>query len=146
RLSNRWQGNLGYTFSKAEGLPTTGQDPNDDINAGGRLSIDRPQMFIVQSTYEIPSIAVVITGSFQAVQGTPFAPQALVQLPQGRRAINIEAPGSYRYSMQKPLSFRISKILFQHGQRRLDLGTEILNVLQDEAEDTIITQNYFSPT
>lgn len=151
RMSQRWQANVSYTFSDAKGLAptgaTTGQDPNDYINAAGLLPTDRPNMFTATGGYELPKVAVLVSSSYMYAQGTPYAPQALISLPQGRRSVNIAPPdGTYRFPSQNLLSFRISKILFRRADRRLELATEIMNALQDKAFDQILTRNFFSPT
>jgi hypothetical protein len=147
RWSRNWQANVAYTFSKAEGLTSTGQDPNDNINAAGRLETDRPHVFVASSTFEVPKLLVLVSTNLLISQGHPFAPEALIQLPQGRRSVNIEAPtGEFRYPRQDLLNFRFSKILFRTGTRKLEVAAELMNVLQDTAHDQILTGNFFSPT
>jgi hypothetical protein len=144
RRSNRWQANVAYTFSKSEGLQTTGQDPNDDINNDGRTSLDRPHMFTVVGGYEIPVINVQGTVNFMALSGAPYAPQALVQLPQGRRSINIEPAGNYRLPSVHLMYMRFSRDVFRMGSRRVSVGAEIMNVLQDKGANAVQTQNLFA--
>jgi hypothetical protein len=146
RWSRGWQANVSYTLSKSDGLTSTGQDPNDDVNATGRLSSDRPHMFVGGGTVEIPRIALMASFHLMAVTGEPFAPQALVSLPQGRRSVNIEPPGGYRYPSQELLYLRFTKVLLRRGDRRLELGAEIANALQDKSHNSLITQNFFSST
>jgi hypothetical protein len=146
RMSQRWQAAVSYTYSKSEGLTTTGQDPNDNINAAGRLSLDRPQMVVATGTYEVPVIDMAVSASLMSVTGAPYAPQALIQLPQGRRAINIEPPGSYRLPSQRLLDIRVTKIMFRRGDRRLELSAELANALQETAHASVVSQNFFSAT
>jgi hypothetical protein len=147
RWAQRWQGSFAYTFSRAKGRITSGQDPNDDINADGLLALDRPHIIAAVATYEIPKIAVQVSTNFMRATGNSVAPQALVQLPQGRRSVNIEpSNGTYRLPSQELLHLRLGKILFRRGDKRLDLGAEIWNLLQDTANNAILTQNFFSPT
>src|SRR5205823_8940103 len=58
RLANGAQFSAGYTRQQAEGLEfggNGGQDPNDYINVEGGLgSRDRPNMFSLLGSYEIP--------------------------------------------------------------------------------------------
>jgi len=147
RFSQGWRANFSYTYSKAEGLVTTEQDPNVSINAGGLQDFDRPHVFMATGSYEIPKIEVMASTSFVSASGAPFAPEALVQLPQGRLSINIaEADGTYRRPRQDILSLRFAKLLFRQGSRRLEVATEARNLLQDVAHENIITANFFSPT
>jgi hypothetical protein len=75
RRSNGWQAMGSYTFSRVSGLlassgggpsepqlssvveasrPTFGRDPNDLTNASGRLNNDRPHLFRVMGTVDLP--------------------------------------------------------------------------------------------
>jgi hypothetical protein len=82
-----------------------------------------------------------------SASGNPYAPQALVQLPQGRLSINIEeADGTYRMPYQNSLNLRFTKLLFRQADRRLEIGTEIRNVLQDEGFESVVTRNFFTAT
>ena len=69
---------------------------------------------------------------------------ALIQLPQGRRAINIEPAGDYRMPSQELLWVRIQQSLFRRGMKRIDLTAEIANALQDTANDQVATRTYFA--
>jgi hypothetical protein len=152
RLSNRWQANFAYTYGRGDGLvngnansTTSGQDPNAYINANGELQYDRPHIITVVSSYQIPKFDANVSASVMAVSGLAYAPQALVQLPQGRLSINIAAPGDdYRFPFQKLLWLRFNKSLFRHGTRRIDLGAELDNTLQNTAFDGVATQNFFA--
>jgi hypothetical protein len=150
RMARKWQTNVSYTYSKAEGLTTggtTGQDPNDYINLSGRLSPqDRPHMFMASATYEVPRVAVFIGANYQGMSGTPFAPQTQITLPQGRRTINIAPPdGTYRLDQQQLLHLRFSKILSWKAAR-FELIAQIQNVLQNKADLGVTTQNFFAST
>jgi hypothetical protein len=146
RWSHRWQANWAYTYSKAEGLTETGQDPNDNINNGGRLGTDRPHMLVGGAQYQVPRLDVQVAGQLMAITGTPYAPQALVTLPQGRRSVNIEPAGNYRLPNVKLLYVRFTKTLFRHGDSRLELATEIANALQDKGHSSIVSRNFYSTT
>jgi hypothetical protein len=90
RMSNRWQGTVGITLSKSEGIqatntarstPTTsptsaasngfGQNPNDYVNADGRLIGDRPVLFKTQLLYDI-GWGVTLAGNYQFQSGRPW--------------------------------------------------------------------------
>jgi hypothetical protein len=145
RFSARWQVNGSYTRGSARGLITTGQDPNDDVNNVGYLSPqDRPHMASAVITYNIPKIDVPFAASYMYMGGRPWAPQAQINLPQGRRSVNIDSPGSYRYSAQNLLHFRATKALFRVRDHRVQLNFMLLNVLQDTGEQTYVTRNFYS--
>jgi hypothetical protein len=154
RLSRRWQANMSYTYSRAEGLiggnlgtSTSGQDPNAYINAAGLLPTDRPHMFAATSSYEVPRIDLVIAGNFMSLTGTPYARQALISLAQGRTTINIAPPdGTYRFPAENILSIRADKILFRKRHRRLDAGLELMNALQNEGVTSLVSQIYNAST
>src|SRR5262249_45604896 len=79
--------------------------------------------------------------------GQPFAPQALVQLPQGLTTVNVvPADGTYRYNAQKLLILRFEKNLFRRGSRRLELAAELANALQDKSALTLVSQVLASST
>jgi hypothetical protein len=146
RWSQRWLANAAYTYSRAEGLATTGQDPNSDVNGGGRLTLDRPHMFFATMAYEVPRIDGQLSVNYMGVSGTAFAPQALIQLPQGRLAVNIEPAGGYRRANQHLLSFRFSKVVLRFGERRLEVAAQMNNATNNQANQGIVTATYFSDT
>jgi hypothetical protein len=147
RLSHRWQANLSYTRSRAEGLVTTQQDLNGNINAGGLLSMDRPNMFVAEASYQLPKLDAMVSTNFIAMQGNPYAPQALVALPQGRTLVNIAAAdGSYRLPSQELLYFRYVQTLFRRGSQRLELTAELANALQNTAYMSVVSQVLGSAT
>jgi hypothetical protein len=144
RLANRWRTNFSYTYSKAEGLITTGnngRDPNDFTNAEGRLSTDRPHILLVSGSYEIPRAEVQIAANLMALSGTPYTRQASIALPQGRRNINIEpADGTYRVPAQRLLYIQFTKLLFRTATRRIELTGELANALQDKGYLSVASQ------
>jgi len=142
RYSHRWQGNVGYAYSRLKGLTAGAVDPNDVTNAEGPQNIDRPNMLTLTGAYDVPKIDVQFSGNLVAVQGTPYAPIVQIALPQGRRSINIQPVGSYRGPTEKHLYFRVSKILFRREQRRIELSGEVRNALQDTTNQTRITTVY----
>src|SRR5439155_5673058 len=154
RMSHRWQGQLNLTVSQSRGLRLTGnvgRDPNDVTNATGRLNpTDRPVMFTANASYDVPRIDVRVSANYQNLSNVPFAPVASVALPQGRRNINIDAPGAFRAERISLLYLRFNKIIQVPGGRRLELIANLVNALQSEAPtgtgtSNYITFNYFSP-
>ena len=167
RPSKRWHALASYTFSRTYGLqassgataadpqvstvapafPTTtfGRDPNNLKNAYGRLPNDRPHMFRAIGTIEVPRVRLMVAGSFQYFSGKPWAASAQVSLPQGDQRILLEPRGSRRLSSQSLLDLRVSRsIPFGRG-RRGEILFDVLNVLNDTAEESLATDNLFSP-
>jgi hypothetical protein len=146
RFTNHWRGSIGYTRSSSTGMVTTGMDPNSLVNNVGGLSPqDRPNMVVANSQFDVPKIDTQFAISFMSMGGRPFAPQAQINLPQGRLSVNIESPGSYRYHTQNILSMRASRALFRKGAHRVLLNFAVDNILQDTGEQSFVTQNFYSP-
>jgi hypothetical protein len=122
-----------------------GRDPNDLTNATGSLANDRTHMFRIQAAAEIPRIGVLMGISFQHLTGKPWAGEALVRLPQGTRAIFVEPRGSRRLASQTLLDLRLSKTLRLGRKVRAELLVDVLNVLNEAAEEAVISRNVFSP-
>src|SRR4029453_16225901 len=154
-----------YTFSRAYGLQvssgtvasgeqlstltstgTFGEDPNDLENARGRLANDRPHMFRVMGSTDVLPTGFVLAANFQQYSGKPSAASANVSLPQGDRRVLLEPPGSRRLSPQSLLNLRVSKTLRLGDMGRVELLMDVLNVLNDTAEEGLGTDNLFSPT
>jgi len=167
RRSNGWQALASYTFARAYGLqassgataadpqvstvapafPTTtfGRDPNSLTNADGRLPNDRPHMFRVMGTIDVPRTGFSVGASFQYFSGKPWAATAQVGLPQGDQRILLEPRGSRRLSSQSILDLRVSRTIPLRGSGRVELILDLLNALNDTAEEALATDNLFSP-
>src|SRR5206468_5406089 len=129
RRSSGWQAFGSYTFSRAYGLQaysgttaggpqvstvgappgsfspgiTFGRDPNDLTNASGRLPNDRPHMFRVMGTIDLPRTGFSVGANLQYFSGKPWAATAQISLPQGDQRILLEPRGSRRLSSQSLL-------------------------------------------
>ena len=155
RLATHWMLNVNYAYSKTEGLQvpgttvfasTVGQDPNDYVNLTGRLTPnDRPHVLSVTGSYEFREIGVQVSGNLALMSGLPYAPQIQVVLPQGRRNVNFDEPGSYRLPSEEWLFLRASKLLFRNGPRRLELGVELRNTLQETSDGSLASRVFSSP-
>lgn len=145
RYANRWQGNVSYTYSRFRGLTAGAVDPNDVTNAEGPQSIDRPNAFTATGSYSLERFDVQFSGNVILLQGTPYAPTVQIRLPQGRRSVRLDAPDAFRGPTEKHVSFRVSKILFRTGTRRLELSGEVRNAFQDTGNQTRITTVYGDP-
>jgi hypothetical protein len=167
RRSHGWQALGSYTFSRTSGLlsssgaaagdpqvstvapafPTTtfGRDPNNLTNAYGRLPNDRPHMIRVTGAIDVPHTGVVVAANFQYFSGKPWAASTQISLPQGDQRILIEPRGSRRLSSQSLLDIRVSRSLQVGGMGRIELLLDVLNALNDTAEEALATDNRFSP-
>ena len=168
RRSNGWQAFGSYTLSRTSGLQPSsgttadgaqvstiapslifGRDPNDLTNAHGRLPGDRPHAFRAMGSVEVPRTGMVIAASMQYFSGKPWAAVALVGLPQtnnqATQRVQLETRGSRRLSSQALLDMRVSKTFSFGGSRRIELLVDVLNVLNDTAEEGLVSENLFSP-
>ena len=162
RWADNWQGLLSYGWSDASGIipssnravgnsqesrvrsSSVGRDPNDFTNAEGNLLNDRTHMFRITGAFEIPVIDVRVGANLQAFTGKPYAANARVRLPQGSRTINVETPGARRLPTQKVLDLRISKIFRFGDTGKIELLADILNLLNEDATEDVVSQNVFS--
>jgi len=169
RRSRGWQASGSYTLSRATGLQTAsgttaagaqvstvappqpsafGRDPNDLTNARGRLANDRPHMFRLMGAVDVPRTGLMIAGNLQYFSGKPWAASGLVALPQtnnqSTERVLLEPRGSRRLSSQTVLDLRISRVMAVGRAHRVELMLDVLNLLNDTAEESIATDNIFS--
>jgi TonB dependent receptor/Carboxypeptidase regulatory-like domain len=164
RSSNGWQAFGSYTFSRATGLQASsgttavgaqsstvalpslpfGRDPNDLTNARGRLSNDRPHALRTMGTVDVPRTGVVVAANLQIFSGKPWASTAQIVLPQGDQRILLERRGSRRLPSQSLLDLRVSRSIHFGGAGRIDLLVDVLNALNDTAEESLASENLFS--
>jgi hypothetical protein len=129
---------------------TFGRDPNDLTNANGRLPNDRPHMFRATGSVEVPRTHFVVAANLQVFSGKPWAATALVSLPQNTaQRILLEPRGTRRLSSQSLLDLRVSRTI-SLGTARIELIADILNALNDTAEeglatDTLSSANFGQP-
>jgi outer membrane receptor protein involved in Fe transport len=174
RRSNGWQAFGSYTFSRAYGLQaysgttaagpqvstvgappgafstgpiTFGRDPNDLTNATGRLPNDRPHMFRTMGSIDVWRTGFAFAANLQISSGKPWAATTVVSLPQnGQQRILIEPRGSRRLPVQSLLDLRLSRPFTIGSRGRIELLVDLLNALNDKAEESVATDNLFSPT
>jgi hypothetical protein len=165
RMANGWQASGSYTYSQARGLlvssaspadgaqvsspgpaGTFGRDPNNFTNAEGRLPNDRPHVFRVTGVYQVPRVGMSVAGNLQIFSGKPWASTTQVSLPQGDQRILLEPLGTQRLSTQSLLDLRVSKTLRMGQTGHVDLLFDVLNVLDETANEAIATDNRFSTT
>jgi hypothetical protein len=166
RRSHGWQAFGSYTFSRASGLQpssgaaaagsqvstiagapylTFGQDPNSLTNARGRLPNDRPHMLRVMGSFDVPRTGLVVATNVQHFSGKPWAATAQITLAQGDQRILLEPRGSRRLSSQTLVDLRVSRPISIRGSKRVELLVDVLNALNDTAEEALAAENLSSP-
>jgi hypothetical protein len=123
---------------------TFGRDPNDLSNARGLLPNDRPNIFRVMGGVEVPRTGLVVAANMQYFTGKPWAATALVTLPQGDQRIQLEPRGSRRLSSQSLLDLRVSRSIAFRSLGRAELMVDVLNLLNETAEESLATDNLFA--
>ena len=174
RRANGWQAFASYTYSRAFGLQasggataaapqvttvapppsaglTFGQNPNDLTNARGRLPNDRPHVLRVMASADVPRTGLLFAVNFQHFTGKPWATAATVRLEGSDRRILIEPRGTERLSSQSILNARLSRAFRIGSGIRIDLMLDVLNLLDDSAEeslvsDVLLTETRVNPT
>src|SRR5262249_36579886 len=164
RMANRWQAFGSYTFSRATGLQAAsgttpggaqvstialspgifGRDPNDLTHARGRLPNDRPHMFRIMGTVEVPRTGLMIATNFQYYSGKPWAATAQLTPPQGSQRIALEPRGARRLSSQSLLDLRVSRTIVSGGLGRIELLLDVLNVAKITAAEELASDNRFA--
>jgi len=126
RYSHNWMLNASLTYSKSEGLNTlaratdarqqgiiwmgdySGRDPNDLINAYGRMPSDRPWILKVQAGYTLPwDILAGFNWIYQT--GRPYLSFTGFRLNQGFRKVIAEPRGDDRFPNWSMIDFRLQK-------------------------------------
>jgi hypothetical protein len=118
----------------------TVKDDQGGVLSGAEVRVSSPALIGA----DLPRTGVGVAASLQYFTGKPWAATAQIPLPQNnQQRILLEAPGSRRLSSQTLLDLRVS--------RRIDLGgvgfellVDVLNLLNDTAEEGLATDNLFS--
>jgi hypothetical protein len=166
RRSHGWQAFGSYTLSRASGLQassgaaaagsqvstisgapylTFGQDPNSLTDARGRLPNDRPHMLRAMGSVDVPRTGLVVAANVQYFSGKPWAATAQIALPQGDQRILLEPRGARRLSSQTLVDLRVSRTISFGGSTRVELLVDVLNALNDTAEEGLATDTLISP-
>jgi hypothetical protein len=104
-------------------------------------------MFRMMGAFDLPGTGVAIGANFQYFSGKPWAATTLVSpLPQGDQRVLIEPRGSRRLSSQSLLDLRVSRGFEVAAGARIDLALDLLNTLNNTAEEALASDNLFSPT
>ena len=102
-------------------------------------------MFRVMGSVDVPRTGFVVAANLQHFSGKPWAATAQIALPQGDQRILLEPRGSRRLSSQSLLDVRVSRTIAFGGVGRIELLVDVLNALNDTAEEGLATDNLFSP-
>ena len=102
-------------------------------------------MFRVMGSADVARTGFVFAANLQISSGKPWAATALVSLPQNtQQRILIEPRGSRRLSSQSLLDLRLSRTIAFGRLGRIELLMDVLNALNDTAEEGLATDNLFS--
>jgi len=91
-------------------------------------------------------LGFVFAGALYISSGKPWAATAQVSLPQGDQRILLEPRGARRLSTQTLLDLRLSRTIDVGRIGRVELVVDVLNALNETAEEGLATDNLFSPT
>jgi hypothetical protein len=89
---------------------------------------------------------VRLAASLQHFSGKPWAATTQERLPQGSRRIMLEPRGTRRLASQSLLDLRVSNTLAVFRGGTADLILDVLNVLNDTAEEALISDNFLAAT
>jgi hypothetical protein len=97
-------------------------------------------MLRVMGSADEPRTGLVFAANLQHFTGKPWTAAAQVTLPQGDVRVLLEPRGSRRLSSQTLLDIRISRPVRLGNAGRLELMLEVLNLLNDSAEESLATE------
>ena len=165
RMSSGWRASGSYTFSRVAGLQAAsgttadgaqtstvapanmfGSDPNNLTNADGRLPNDRPHVLRLTGVVQVPLVGLLVSAHLQHFSGKPWAVAAQVSLPQGNQRILLEPRGTRRLSSQSILDLRVSKTRRLGDAGRVELLMDVVNLLNDTAEEALVSDVLGSAT
>jgi hypothetical protein len=102
-------------------------------------------MFRLASAIDVRRTGFVVAANFEYFSGKPWAATAQMALQQGDQRILLEPRGSRRLSSQSLLDVRVSRAIRLRGAGQVELLLDVLNALNDTAEESVATDNLFSP-
>ncbi|HEX7137783.1 MAG TPA: hypothetical protein VF219_08050, partial [Vicinamibacterales bacterium] len=162
RMSNRWQMQASYVWSRLDGVQqgintnsTTTRNvydftnPNNTIDFGagpgqGRGANDQPQAFKLLGSYQA-KWDIVVGANFQSLVGLPIDRTLTVPFAQGSRNLGVDPRGTYRADTLNLLSLRADKGFRFGGSHRAAVSVEVHNVLNSSAGQSsygALTQGY----
>jgi hypothetical protein len=150
RMSDNWSMLASYTYSKQEGNLGQGygiiqgfsgwSDPNDWVNAGGRLSLDRPHQLKLSGTYVAP-FDIYVSPVVTYYSGAPWTPTVTI----GDATVNIEeTTGDRRFENQFNIDFRVEKAFMFQDRYRVGIIFDMFNALNDDSYTNYFSRNITS--
>jgi hypothetical protein len=161
RMSNRWQLQGSYVWSRLDGdqqgISTNSTtvravydytNPNNLIDTvrNGRGLNDQPHAFKLLGSYQAPW-GINVGANYQALSGLPRDRNLTVALAQGSRGIPVDPRGTYRADFLNLLSLRGEKGVRFGGAHRASFIAELHNVLNSSAGQSaygVLTQGFAS--
>jgi hypothetical protein len=111
-----------------------GSDPNNYINAEGRLQGDRPHMFRVQGVVRLPG-DVMFSASLDLSSGRAHNRQIRVRgLGQGTATVIMEPSGAYRFDPLRVVDIVVGKRVKVGSKANLKFDAYVYNLLNSETE------------
>jgi hypothetical protein len=166
RFSRGWQLHASYVYSRSWGSDdniwgeysearTSGlgasllfSNPNYQINAAGRLTIDPTHALKISGSYQIPGVDVVLGLFYSFASGETYSRQIRVPddidpdpVSNFHEFVYIlgEERGTFRYPSQHNLDLRLEKF-FSRSRFRLGFVVDIFNVFNSGAPTWVQTQ------
>ena len=142
RMSNRWQMQGSYVWSRLDGdLWLDYTNPNNQLAFVGQgatatssntTSPDQPHAFKLLGSYQAPW-GVTVGANYQALSGLPQDRNLSVAFAQGTSNIRVEPRGTYRADNLSLLSLRAEKGFRFNGSNRASFIVELHNALNSSA-------------
>ena len=143
RMKDRWQLSGSYVYSRSDGNKGQGHNesqgavfsnPNNLVNAFGRLNLDRPHQVKLQGSYELPW-ELFFSVNYSGFSGDPWARQirflrtdSPLIIVETSITVNAEPIGSQRLDAQHHLSLRGEKKFRFNGDNTLGIIADVFNV------------------
>ena len=162
RMSNKWQMQASYVFSRLDGVQTgintnstsvrnvyDFTNPNNLIDLGqgsgqGRGANDQPQAFKILGSYQAPW-GITVGANYQALSGLPYDRTLNVSFSQGTHQLAVDPRGTYRQDMLSLLSLRADKLFNLGMGHRAGVVFELHNALNSSAGQNnygVLTQSF----
>jgi outer membrane receptor protein involved in Fe transport len=167
RMTNKWQLNTSLTWLRGTGRVSSaggtsiiqrgglqfrpwGQNPNDLVNAEGRLQLDVTWAAKVQAVYQLPA-GFLISANFQYRNNAHIirkgsVPAEVTNIPEGT-TIFLEPRGSRgRLPDVTLLDLRVQKDFKLGKQVRLSAFADLLNLFNTDAYEDVVTPRVTAST
>ena len=155
RMSNRWQMQGSYVWSKLDGdLWLDYTNPNNLIDFVGQgatatsnntASPDQTHAFKLLGSYQAP-LGITLGANYQALTGLPRDRNLSVPFLQGTANIRVEPRGTYRADTLSLLSLRADKSFRINGARRASFIAELHNAFNSSAGQAAAATSYGTVT